>query len=456
LLLELAAGNNKYWQGFLDNMFRDSEIWNEEKEKEYRLRLEILLKGKQFPLESPFLTQREGIKPRYFHYPYDFPMENMYRQTYLNNEFTLALYKEWEKDPHFLTYVIYNYLENYVFLGNNNFDSDYIFCKDNPELYNKYLTLDLSPFFLYKEQCLFVAEDLQNKFKDYSDRKFLYNRWLQIFIENLKVISYTFPKEKNKKCYGQVAFFFLIISPFWPFFSLFFYDFILYLVFGKYGFLGLILILYSLCKTLKDLEKYTFKSIFFETLNFCKEKFKILVTSFLLTQIHPFFKFIFNTSFKNGLQKLFSMFPLISMNDSNSQIILQKRKFYNQIKMALVGQYSNNPLILKNIFEKNKEKFFKEIGLTLQEVRKENSKNLNHDFLKNFRHIFFKDKIKKNSFEEEILFNRLKKIYFNSTGKILQVPKDWFFKFMETDPSQNKILNPDVLSALLLKEAKKN
>ena len=91
LLLELDRDNDRHWYGFFDYIFSQigSEIWDTNKEKEYCKKLNELLKGKHFPLESPFVSQKEGVKPLYFNYPFDIPMENWYRHTNLDNDFTL-------------------------------------------------------------------------------------------------------------------------------------------------------------------------------------------------------------------------------------------------------------------------------------------------------------------------------------------------------------------------------
>jgi hypothetical protein len=73
----------------------------------------------------------------------------------------LLYIKNGKRDPEFLTFVLCYYFFNYVFSGGRNFDTD--FMQDWIER-EEYITLDLSPFFIYQEQVNSVVEDLSGDY----------------------------------------------------------------------------------------------------------------------------------------------------------------------------------------------------------------------------------------------------------------------------------------------------
>jgi hypothetical protein len=197
LLFEMDHGNQDRWQKFVDNMFREIN-WGEDKEKLYEARLNQLLEGKHFPLESPYYIQKANKRPINFYYSDSIPMENRYRKVEFSTTFTLALYEEWKKDPEFLTYVICKYFTNYVF---ETLSGDYsIISLNDINIMNNLMTLDLSPFFIYQEQANSVADNLSVIFKeDLTDLNYTFSDWINQFINNLKNNSFlNLPFEKNK------------------------------------------------------------------------------------------------------------------------------------------------------------------------------------------------------------------------------------------------------------------
>lgn len=196
LLLEFKTVNTERVQRFFWNMFRDFNYWDEKKEKIFESKLMELLEGKTFPLESPFFSQTES-KPFNFSFPLGTSSEKMFYPTNLSDAFTLKLYDEWKKDPEFLTYVICYYFAHYI-ISYDMFDVDEV---SNVNLRNKLLTLDLSPFFIYKEQADSVAKDLLIMFKEELKesyiKKYTFSFWLDILIKNLLKVDFL-PSEKNK------------------------------------------------------------------------------------------------------------------------------------------------------------------------------------------------------------------------------------------------------------------
>jgi hypothetical protein len=131
LLLELDDDSSRCTK-FIRSMFNIYQIFrSENKYLIYENKLVQILQGKE---------NKEKF-PVYFD-------GNIYKKLTFSKKFTVALYNEWEKDPEFLTYVICYYLLNYVFDHDEvNFDTDFI---DDWNYREEYITLDLSPFFIYQ------------------------------------------------------------------------------------------------------------------------------------------------------------------------------------------------------------------------------------------------------------------------------------------------------------------
>jgi hypothetical protein len=147
-----------------------------EKAKIFEKRLMEILEGKDFPLETPLVPLNVLAKETYL-CENQIPHDNWYKPTNLSSDFTLALYKMWKV---FLNLVICYYFCNYFF-ETGFFEP--ILIKDN-EIFNKHMTLDLTPFFIYKEQAESVADYLEEKI--FEDAEGLNNKWAKLLILGLR------------------------------------------------------------------------------------------------------------------------------------------------------------------------------------------------------------------------------------------------------------------------------
>jgi hypothetical protein len=421
LLLELEEYSSSRLQCFCDEVFGDwrnnSWTWSE-KEMIFEEKLKELLKGKFFPVESPVCDQdiKYQLRPREFSFSYDLSYDLMFRQTVLPEDFTLKLYEEWQKDPEFLTYVICKYLGYYVFEQlqiNTEFDFKALMFMKDSSIFNNYATLDLTPFFLFKEQIDTVVNDLEKNFqyeiKNY--KKHWHYKWVCIFIKNLKEKGNSFPSEKNQKIYKKIGFIILIISPILPIIISIIYD-ILYIIILyniKYYYLLPLFILYILYNN-----KFNLINIFIKLIEFIRSQYKMLFLTYISTLVCPYFKFFIKRL--PFYKTIFQMYPiLISTKDRNLQSILKERQLQNSLKLILLGKYTQDLDILRknrNIFS-NVEKTKLNIGKSIHSIRIENPRLVNHKFLKDYRLVFTNLNSSYNGDlpENLILLNQIKEVY---------------------------------------------
>lgn len=180
----------------------------------------------------------------------------IYQKLELNNEFTMALYNEWEKDPKFLTYVICYYFYNFVF-EHDEIDFDLTFKFFDSDYRDNYIMFRFNfPFFIYQEQVESVANYLSYLFKDELENDINSNfpYWISVLINNLNENGKTLPKKKgnyknkNKQIINIILF---VLFLNFPFFISILIDFFLFLVLGKYNLIFISLLLYTVIKKLK-------------------------------------------------------------------------------------------------------------------------------------------------------------------------------------------------------------
>jgi hypothetical protein len=339
LLLELTDDSSccedffrlfSYW---MFNIFTESPNWKFYEEKLFQLLQE---KKEKFPVY--------------------FDGGGNYKKLILSKEFTLMLYKEWEKDTKFLTFVICYYLRHYVFLGSMDFDTDFMEPLVERE---EYIKLDLSPFFIYQEQANSVADHLSIIFKEeLTDLNSRFYYWIKILIDNLKKVN--LPKkgnlEINKKTQiKNILLFILIING--QFIISILCDIFIFLVLGKYGVVFLSIFLYSLLNKLKYylVNNISLKVIAFDIFSRLKFYIKSIILGILYSLIHPYLSKII---------PILRTFPIIiSVSDPRAPILLFQRELKNKINLLLTNKYLIEPQILEQKFKKDRKEILKGLGI---------------------------------------------------------------------------------------------
>jgi hypothetical protein len=176
-----------------------------DKAKIFEKKLKEILDGRDFPLGNSastfshinFFNREKYLREKQISY------DNWYQPTNLSSDFTLALYKMWKVESEFLNFVICYYFANYLF-ESPSFDHEFI--KDN-EIFNKHISLDLTPFFIYKEQAESVADFLEDQI--FQEEESLFGDWGKSLIKGLRKSS-DLPYEINKKTKKKIMIFLLL------------------------------------------------------------------------------------------------------------------------------------------------------------------------------------------------------------------------------------------------------
>ena len=291
LLVELAHRKTERMESFLGEFLGFSYG---ESVKAFEIQLREILEGKDFPLETPLVPSniKWYDKEDYLH-ANKIPESYWYRHTVLPSEFTLKLYKMWQQDPEFLNFVICYYFANIILEGQRF----YVLFMTDTDRYNKYITFDITPFFIFQEQADSVANFLEKKvFKGTGSYE---GEWGKALIEGLRNanLSKEVNEKTKKKTFDKFAIILLIISPFFGIIINFTLELFLFLITGRYGLMFIGIISFFI---FKKIEKLIFsdnflmdvKTILGEIINLIINNFKTVIFSIILAKISVFLPFI--------------------------------------------------------------------------------------------------------------------------------------------------------------------